>query len=39
VLSHLNPDHPDGRIDEMVKQARREFRPTAAAREGLSLEI
>ncbi len=39
VLSHLNPDHPDGRIDEMVRQARREFRHTAAAREGLSLEI
>ncbi len=39
VLSHLNPDHTDGRIDEMVRQAQREFRTTAAAREGLSLKF
>jgi phosphoribosyl 1,2-cyclic phosphodiesterase len=39
VLSHLNPDHADGRVDDMVRLARREFRQTAAAREGVSIEI
>lgn len=39
LLSHLNPDHADGRVDEMVRLARREFRQTSAAREGLNLRI
>jgi phosphoribosyl 1,2-cyclic phosphodiesterase len=39
LLSHLNPEHDDRRVDEMVRRARREFRLTAAAREGLCIEI
>lgn len=37
LLSHLNPDHTDAQIDEMVRSAKREFRGTRAAREGLCL--
>ncbi len=39
LLSHFNPDHEDRAIDEIVRQARREFRRTGAAREGLYFEI
>ncbi|MEW5900477.1 MAG: MBL fold metallo-hydrolase [Acidobacteriota bacterium] len=39
ILSHFNPDHEDGRIDEMVELARREFPRAAAAREGLCLRM
>jgi ribonuclease BN (tRNA processing enzyme) len=39
LLSHFNPDHDDRAIDEMVRQARREFRRSSAAREGLCIEI
>jgi len=39
LLSHLNPDHEDRAIDELVRQSRREFRRTAAAHEGLRLVI
>ncbi len=39
VLSHLNPEHSDRQVDEMVRQARREFRRTSAGREGLRLRI
>jgi phosphoribosyl 1,2-cyclic phosphodiesterase len=38
VLSHLNPDHDDARVDEMARLARREFPRVTAAREGLRLE-
>jgi phosphoribosyl 1,2-cyclic phosphodiesterase len=38
ILSHLNPDHSDSHIDEMVKLARQQFRRTAAARERLTLK-
>lgn len=37
LLSHFNPEHADSQVDEMVKQARQEFRRTAAARERLRL--
>ncbi len=37
LLSHLNPDHADAQIDELVRSARREFPGTRAAREGLCL--
>lgn len=39
LLSHLNPDHSDSRVDEMVKRARQAFRRTSAARERLRLKI
>jgi len=39
VLSHFNPDHNDRQIDEMVKQARKEFRRTYAARERMRLKV
>jgi phosphoribosyl 1,2-cyclic phosphodiesterase len=39
ILSHLNPDHSDRQVDEMVRLARREFRRTDAGREGLRLKI
>lgn len=39
ILSHLNPDHSDRQVDEMVRLARREFRRTSAGREGLRLRI
>jgi phosphoribosyl 1,2-cyclic phosphodiesterase len=39
LLSHLNPEHDDRAVDEIVRRARREFRRTAAAREGLRLII
>jgi phosphoribosyl 1,2-cyclic phosphodiesterase len=39
ILSHLNPDHSDRQIDEMVRLARREFRRTSGGREGLRLRI
>jgi phosphoribosyl 1,2-cyclic phosphodiesterase len=39
ILSHLNPDHSDRQVDEMARLARREFRRTSAAREGLRLKI
>lgn len=38
-LSHLNPDHTDRQVDEMVRQAKQEFSRTRAAREGLKLQI
>lgn len=34
VLSHFNPDHEDRRVSELVRQARKEFPRTTAAREG-----
>jgi phosphoribosyl 1,2-cyclic phosphodiesterase len=37
LLSHLNPEHSDALVDGMVRLARREFRRTSAAREGLRL--
>jgi phosphoribosyl 1,2-cyclic phosphodiesterase len=37
LLSHLNPEHSDARVDEMVRLARREFPRTSAAHEGLLL--
>ncbi len=39
ILSHLNPDHSDRQVDEMVRLARTEFRRTSAGREGLRLKI
>lgn len=39
VLSHLNPDHNDRQIDEMVRRARKEFRRTSAARERMRLKV
>ncbi|MDH7512307.1 MAG: MBL fold metallo-hydrolase [Clostridiales bacterium] len=39
ILSHLNPDHSDRQVDEMVSLARREFRRASAGREGLRLKI
>jgi phosphoribosyl 1,2-cyclic phosphodiesterase len=39
ILSHFNPDHNDGLVGEMVRSARKEFRRTAAAREGMRLRI
>lgn len=39
LLSHLSPEHPDRVVDEMVRQARLEFRQTDAAREGLCLTL
>ncbi len=39
ILSHLNPDYDDRQVNEMVRLARREFRSTAVACEGLSFEI
>ncbi len=38
-LSHFNPDHEDSVIDQMVRQARCEFRSTWAACEGLKFKI
>jgi len=37
LLSHLNPDHTDAQVDEMVRQAKREVPGARAAREGLCL--
>jgi len=37
VLFHHDPDHDDQEIDSIVRQARRRFRATVAAREGASL--
>lgn len=37
LLSHLNPEHNDARVDEMIRLARREFARASAAREGLRL--
>lgn len=39
ILSHFNPDHPDSLVDEMVRQARTEFKRTRAARERLRIKI
>jgi phosphoribosyl 1,2-cyclic phosphodiesterase len=39
ILSHLNPDHNDRQIDGMVRQARKEFLRTFAARERMRLKI
>jgi phosphoribosyl 1,2-cyclic phosphodiesterase len=39
LLSHFSPEHDDRQVEEMVRRARREFRFTAAAREGLGIEI
>jgi phosphoribosyl 1,2-cyclic phosphodiesterase len=38
-LSHLNPDYPDKLIDEIVARARRVFRSTIAARQGLQIVL
>ncbi len=37
LLSHLNPDHTDARVEEMTRAARGEFPRTRTAREGLCL--
>lgn len=39
ILSHLNPEHGDSRVEEMVRLARREFPATSAAREGWSFSV
>lgn len=39
VLFHHDPDHDDSQIDAILRRARRSFRNTVAAREGLSLRI
>ena len=39
VLSHFNPDHDDRRVDELVRQARKEFSRTTAAREGRTVRL
>ncbi|MGB8953409.1 MAG: MBL fold metallo-hydrolase [Candidatus Aminicenantales bacterium] len=36
-LSHFNPDHSDGRVDEALRQARKNFPQTHAARPGLKI--
>jgi ribonuclease BN (tRNA processing enzyme) len=38
-LSHFNPDYPDKLLDEMVSRARRKFRSTVGAREGLKIVL
>lgn len=37
VLSHFNPDHSDGKVDEIVSLARREFPRTVAACPGMKI--
>lgn len=39
LLSHLNPDHSDRTLDGIARRARREFRSTACASEGLTIEL
>ena len=39
ILSHFNPDHSDAQIAGMVRLAKREFRNTAAAREGWTVRM
>ncbi len=39
VLFHHDPDHNDKMIDTILRQARRKFRNTIAAREGLTLQL
>lgn len=39
VLSHFNPDHDDSRVAGLVRQARKEFRRTFAAREGWKVRV
>ncbi len=39
VLSHFNPDHDDRRVDDLVRQARKEFPRTTAAREGRTVRL
>ncbi|MDD8016654.1 MAG: MBL fold metallo-hydrolase [Acidobacteriota bacterium] len=37
VLSHFNPDHSDGKVDEIVSLARRVFPRTVAAHPGMKI--
>ncbi len=39
VLFHHDPTRTDDALDELVKQVRKEFRSTLAAREGLALKV
>jgi phosphoribosyl 1,2-cyclic phosphodiesterase len=39
VLFHHDPDHDDTQIDSILRQARRKFSRTVAAREGLTLRL
>jgi ribonuclease BN (tRNA processing enzyme) len=39
VLSHLNPDHDDMQVSQIVRLARKEFRRTFVAREGWTVRI
>lgn len=39
VLFHHDPDHSDAKIDAIQRQARRRFRRTVAAREGLTVKL
>jgi ribonuclease BN (tRNA processing enzyme) len=39
VLSHLNPDHDDRQVTEIVRLAKKEFPRTMAAREGWTVRI
>jgi hypothetical protein len=39
VLFHHDPDHNDRQIDSIVRQARRRFAASSAAREGLTLNL
>lgn len=39
LLSHLNPDHSDRTLNGIARHAGREFRSTACASEGLTIEL
>jgi phosphoribosyl 1,2-cyclic phosphodiesterase len=39
VLYHHDPDHDDKALDLILRNARRQFRKTVAAREGLSVQL
>ena len=39
VLFHHDPDHNDRIVDGILRQARRQFRSTVAAREGLTIQL
>jgi ribonuclease BN (tRNA processing enzyme) len=39
VLSHFNPDHDDSRVAGLLRQARKEFPMTFAAREGWKVKV
>lgn len=39
VLYHHDPDHDDKQIDAILRHAKRQFRNTVAAREGLAIEM